>query len=71
MTDMRKACKDHICIGSVILKRGSYILLPDDRNEHITSQTHIKSTHGSLFTSTVAFEEFDKTSYLSFWVSSF
>lgn len=38
---MRKACKDHIYIGSVILKRGSYILLPDDRNEHITSQTHI------------------------------
>lgn len=39
---MRKAiAKDHIYIGSVILKRDSYILLPDDRNEHITSQTHI------------------------------
>lgn len=38
---MRKACKDHIYIGSVILKRDSYILLPDDRNEHITPQTHI------------------------------
>lgn len=41
MTDMRKACKDHICTGSEILKKDSYILLPDDRNEHITSQTHI------------------------------